>query len=327
MGSPFTSRLCAAIGANIDRRTAIGQRVLDWPGNPDGWADGLPLRLCGGLHALMRQGGSPELARAYPPNPLPDEQALWAAVDAALSQSEAFLLPWLDSPPQTNQVGRANALMSGLLVVAATFGKPIALYELGASAGLNLMLDRYGYDLGGTRAGAVDSPLHLRPDWTRSPPPVAPVIIAARRGVDLHPMDVVRDRERLLAFVWADQQHRLNQLEAALALAAETPPLVEQADAADWVEANIATEPVPGVARVVMHSVAYQYFSAGAQARIARRMADAGRLATLEAPLAWLRFEKEPGEPQTSLRLTLYPSGEDRLLARCQAHGQAIDWL
>jgi hypothetical protein len=325
MGSPFTGLLCRVAGQNLDRRTEAGRRMLDWPGDPDGWADGLPLRLCGGLHALVRRGSSPELASCYPPNPLPVEERLRNAIDAALDRPD--LLAWLDSPPQTNEVGRANALMSGLLVVAERFRKPIRLFELGASAGLNLVLDRYGYDLGGTIAGDPASPLQLKPEWTGAAPPRAAVKIAQGIGVDINPMDVRGDRERLLAYVWADQRWRIGQLETALDLAADNPPPVEQGDAASWVETNVSVEPVAGVVRVVMHSVAWQYFPAEAQSRIAHRMAQAGANASAEAPLAWLRFEKEPADKQTSLRLALWPSGEDILLAYCHAHGSAIEWL
>lgn len=76
-----------------------------------------------------------------------------------------------------------------------------------------------------------------------------------------------------------------------------------------------------------MHSVAYQYFPSATQARIAAHIANAGARAREDAPIAWLRFEKEPGERETSLRLTAYPGGEERLLASCQAHGSAIRWL
>ncbi|HEY1146800.1 MAG TPA: DUF2332 family protein, partial [Allosphingosinicella sp.] len=62
-------------------------------------------------------------------------------------------------------------------------------------------------------------------------------------------------------------------------------------------------------------------------ARSAAHIANAGAHAREDAPLAWLRFEKEPGERETSLRLTAYPDGEERLLAACQAHGRAIRWL
>ena len=78
---------------------------------------------------------------------------------------------WLGNAPQTNEVGRAAVLTAGLLVIAARFGQPLRLLELGASAGLNLNLDLYGYDLGGLRAGDPASPLQVRPDWEGPPPP------------------------------------------------------------------------------------------------------------------------------------------------------------
>jgi hypothetical protein len=324
MGSPFTARICALVGQRVDRTSAVGRRLLDWPGNPDGWADGLPLRLCGGLHALVRRGSLTSLASCYPPYPERGDETLWTGIAEGLEESA--LLPWLDHPPQTNEVGRGNGLMAGLLVVAATFGKPIRLYELGASAGLNLILDRYGFDLGGTGAGDLQSALKLTPEWTGPPPPAAHVDIIGRAGVDLDPVDPVGGRERLLAYVWADQRDRLAQLEKALAIAASDPPVIERGDAADWLERNLDVTSETGVARVVMHSVAYQYFPRKTQARIAARMEQAGREASPDAPLAWLRFEKDDGDKETTLRLRLWP-GQDRLLAHCQPHGRAIHWL
>ena len=324
MGSPFTAKLCTLLGERLDRSTEVGRRTLDWPGNPDGWADGLPLRFCGGLHALVRRGAP--LAHGYPPNPAPNDETLWAAIRRTLDDEAPALLAWLDHPPQTNEVGRAAALMSGLLVVAARWPLPIRLLELGASAGLNLIPDRYRYTLGGTAAGDMSSPLHLQPEWRGASPPAADLHIQSRRGVDLRPLDVRRDAERLLAFVWPDQRQRLAQLEIALAIAAADPPPVDAADAADWLDAELPTDPLPGATRVVMHSVAYQYFPESSQRRIAARIAEAGAAARADAPLAWLRFEKDPGDHGTTLRLAAYPGGGDRLLAHCQPHGRAIDW-
>jgi hypothetical protein len=71
LGSPFTSLFCEVLGGKLDRETGIGRRVLDWPGKPDALHDSVPLRLCGGLHGLVRAGRLPALARLYPPNPLP----------------------------------------------------------------------------------------------------------------------------------------------------------------------------------------------------------------------------------------------------------------
>lgn len=325
IGAPFTALLCNLLGERIDRSTETGRRVLGWPGNADSFGDALSLRLCGGLHALVRRGDAPALAKFYPPHEMPEAESLWTALRPVLA--DPALLPWLDSAPQTNEVGRAALLMSGLLVIAERFPQPVELLELGASAGLNLLLDDYGYDLGGLHAGDPASPLRLTPDWTGPPPPDRAVAIAGRRGVDLNPLDPRRDRERLLAYVWPDQAARRARLETALALAAAELPPVDRGDAADWLEARLAAPPAAGVTRVVLHSVAFHYFPAATQARIAAAAADAGQAATSESPLAWLRYETEPDEDRFTLRLRLWPDGEDRLLAHCDPHGNRVDWL
>jgi hypothetical protein len=316
--------LCRLLGERLDRSTETGRRVLDWPG-AEPFTDALPLRLTGGLHATVRRGDAPRLEACYPPNPLPDEEAFWAALRPVLA-GEA-LLPWLEGAPQTNEVGRSAVLMSGLLVVADSFPLPVELLELGASAGLNLMLDRYGYDLGGVRAGDPGSPLQLRPEWKGGPPPASSVRVARRRGVDLHPLDVRRDSERLLAYVWPDQARRLDQLEAALAIAAAEPPEVEAGDAAGWLDSRLAEPRAAGTTRVVLHSVAFQYFPEETKARIVAAMEEAGSAATPSAPLAWLRYEFDDDDKAISLRLKAWPGGEDRLLAYCHPHGSRVEWL
>jgi hypothetical protein len=325
LGAQFTALLCRSLGARIDRSTALGRRVLDWPGNADPFGDALPLRLCGGLHALVRRGDAPALAACYPPNKLPDAEALWARLAPVLA--DAALLPWLDGAPQTNEVGRSAVLMSGLLAVAERFPQPILLLELGASAGLNLLLDSYGYDLGGLAAGDPASPLRLKPEWEGPPPPAVVVTIAGRRGVDLNPLDPRRDGARLLAYVWPDQQARLARLETALTVAAKDPPPLDRGDAAAWLEERLAEQQPAGITRIVFHSVAFHYFPDATKARIAELMAEAGAAATGESPLAWLRYETEPGEDRFTLRLRLWPDGEDRLLAACDPHGNKVRWL
>jgi hypothetical protein len=327
LGSPFMARLTSLLAERLDRSSETGRRVLDWPGPPDAGADNVPLRLCGGIHALVRSGRLPALAAFYPPNPLGGDEGFAAAVEAALREADEELLPWLDSPPQTNEVGRSAVLMAGLLVIADLFPLPMRTFELGASAGLNLLLDRYAYDLGGLAAGAPDSPLRLVPEWKGSPPPAARVRIEARAAVDLQPMDARRDRERLLAYVWPDQPDRIRQLEAALAVADRDPPAVEQGDAAEWLEAKLAVGPVPGQTRVVLHSIAFQYFPESTQARIAAMIERAGADASESCPLAWLRFEFLTADGKTSLRLRTWPGGEDRLLAWAHPHGKWVRWL
>lgn len=318
------------LGERLDETTATGRRVLRWPGNPASTADVLPLRLAGGLHALVRRGRLPALAACYPPSPNPGDERLWAAIDQSLHDADEELLPWLDSPPQTNEVGRSAALMAGLLCVAARFDLPMALYELGASAGLNLVLDRYGYLLGKLCAGDTQSPLILQPDWEGSAPPDARARIISRRGVDLNPLDIGKqqDRERLLAYVWPDQAARLAQLNTAIDVASRNPPPVDRGDAAEWLSAHLDLEPTTGITRVVMHSLAYQYFPAEVQRRVRARIEQVGAAASQSAPLAWLRYEVVPeagNEPM--LKLSLWPTGEERLLATGHPHVRSLKWL
>jgi hypothetical protein len=317
--------LCRLLGDRLDRSTELGRRVLDWPEGKDPVADALPLRLCGGLHALVRSGAAPALAACYPPHPMPDADLLWRALHPLFSGPA--LLPWLDGPPQTNEVGRSAVLLGGLLATASHFPQPVELLELGASAGLNLLLDHYASDLGGLRTGAPASPVHLQPQWRGPPPPEAQVTVARRRGVDLSPIDPRQDGERLIAYVWPDQQERLARLEAALAIAAADPPPIDRGDAANWLHARLGEQPCEGRTRVVFHTVAFIYFPPATQARIVRRLEAAGAAATPETPLAWLRYEAEPEQDRFALRLRLWPSGEDRLLATGHPHGAIVRWL
>jgi hypothetical protein len=328
LGSPFMAALCSGLGEALDRSTRTGARLLDWPGDAN--AAAVQMRICGGLNALVRRGVVPELAALYPPNPTPAAEQLAAAAMRVIAAHDDFLHDWLDSPPQTNEVGRSGVIFPGLLAVAAATGLPLRLRELGASAGLNLRCDHYAYDLGGLAAGSDASKVWIAPKWDGAPPPAAAVRIVDRRGVDIAPLDV-RDaatRERLLAFVWPDQIERVERLAAALDAAAADPPEVDREDAAAWTEAHVGVE--AGAATVVFHSIAHQYFPEATKVRLATHMARAGAAATVDAPLAWLRFELDDpialGPPPT-LRLTLWPSGEERLLAHVHPHGSEVRWV
>ena len=280
--------------------------------------------MTGGLHAAVLAGTAPALASMYPPAPMPDADELWAAMQPVLHAPE--YADWLDSAPQTNEVGRTGALAPGMLLVTAETGLPLALFELGASAGLNLLADRYALHLGGVRAGNLQAALIIAPLWEGADPPAAPLTIASRAGVDLNPLSGA-DATRMLAYVWPDQPHRLQAMRAALDIAAANPPPVQKGDAADFVEQEIW--PKPGVATVVFHSIAFQYFPQTTQTRIAEHMARAGAAATAWAPLAWLRFEmSDPSAPSApELRLRLWPGGLDRLLAVGHPHGAFLRWL
>jgi hypothetical protein len=325
LGSPLTALVCDLLGQQPWPEGEVAQRLREWPGDPRPSGDAVPLRLCGGLHAGVREGTLPALAACYPPNSLPDAERLGTAIDEAMESPG--LAEWLDRPPQTNEVGRANALFAGLLTFAEQFPLPVALFELGASAGLNLRMYRFGYDLGGLRTGDPSSPLQLKPDWRGPPPPEARVEVIGRHGVDLTPLDPLCDGDRLLAFVWADQAQRIAQLAAALEVARAEPVTLDTGDAAGWIEARLAEPQVVGSSRLVYHSIAFQYFPPTSQQRVATAIERAGEMTTEKAPIGWMRFERTPDEQDPTLRLKSWPGGEDRLLATCHPHGASVNWL
>ena len=89
---------------------------------------------------------------------------------------------------QTNEAGRCATL----LPLLAEIPQPLALLEVGASAGLCLLPDRYRYDYGHGIIGPEDSPLLLKcePRGTGTPVPTKVPEVAWRAGVDLEPVDV-----------------------------------------------------------------------------------------------------------------------------------------
>jgi hypothetical protein len=328
LGSPFTARLCKILGRDLDQTTQTGHRVLNWRGNADAMGDGVPLRLAGALHGLVRQGCLPDLAAIYPPNPCPHDAELARALATAVRQADAHIVGWLSHAPQTNEVARSAVLYPGLRQIAAETGLPLALYELGASAGLNLYPDRLGYHIGGALYGPPDAPVILSPDWQGPPPAPATPVIQSRQGCDRSPLDISNTdhRARMLAFIWPDQPERLARMQAAMTLARSNPAPIAAQDAANWVQEQIPTEPEPGIARVLFHSIAYQYFPADSQNRITARMHQAGILATPKAPLAWLAFEQY-GKDGPRLSLKLWPGGKTRVLAFADAHVRCVQWL
>lgn len=324
MGSTLTARILDTLAEVIDGSTGTGRRILDWPGDPA--ADVLPLRIAGGLHGLARSGQDRELSELY----AFAREDFGNVMRRVLNQWDQWLHPWLDSPPQTNEVGRSGALMAGLAVAAARLDHSIELLEIGASAGLNINLDRFGYRLGGLGLGPEDSGVQIAPEWDGPQPQVKWPRIVKREAVDQNPLDVHDDAtaERLLAYCWPDQPERLARLHAAIAIARSHPPQVMRGDAADWIEHELSGRQPAGVARIVMHSVFWQYLPRDTQQRIDAAIRTAGRAATKEQPLCWLSFEPDPPSAgPMQLRLKLWPSGEHLHLAQCHPHGTSINWF
>ena len=323
--APVYAGVCAALAEGLDRETRTGARVLDWAGEPT--RDAVPLRLIGGLHALVLAGADAGLAALFA-GEVADPASIATTIAAALRRHDAALLPWLDGPPQTNEPGRSAALMTGLLAVAARYGPRLEVLEIGSSAGLNLLIDRYRIDLGGTATGPADAPVHIVPDWRGRPPAPVPVAIEAIRGCDVAPMDATDPavERRLAAYIWAEAPERLARVQGAIAMIRERGVDLVRADAADWVEARLAEPQVPGTTRVLMHSVVWQYLPEATAERIRTAMHAAGARATTERRLAWVSMEPDRAFGHQVVRMRGWPGDEGwRVLATAHAHAAWID--
>lgn len=327
--SPFYATLLEHLAADAEQRgptwELLGRTVDDPPMLVP------QLRVLGAVHRLVLAGAVPELGAHYPSvGGDGDATAAWPALRALLAARRDELDPWIDRAPQTNEVRRSAALIGGFLTVAAETRLPLRILEIGTSAGLNLRLDRFWYQVGEGGIGDPASPVRFVDVWDGDPLPFdAPMVVADRAGCDRDPIDPTSDdgRRALLGYVWPDQADRIKVLRGALEVAARVPAVVERADALEWLAARLA-EPHPDVATVVFHSIVMQYFTPDNITSLAALLAGAGARATTTAPLAWLRLEPDLPNVAThaELRLTVWPSGEERLLARAGFHGVPVQW-
>lgn len=328
LGSPFTARLCDTFAEALDDTTTFGRRILAWPGDPTSRGDALAIRACGALHRLARSGDDPDLAALYA-DPDGAVDRLASVVTAAIARHDARLAADLDRVPQTNEIGRSAVLLGAALLLADEVGMPLDLAEIGAAAGLNLHFDRHRYDLGVGAWGSREAGIALACDWRGAIPPLAaPLTVVARSGCDHAPVDA-RDpaaRDDVLSWIWPDQRTRLDRTAAALTLAADHGPVIDRADAADWLERRLDEPPLPGVLRLVFHTVVRQYLPAATTTRLDAALAEAGRRASAATPLAHLSMEADATPGSAALHLTLWPGGTTREIGRADFHGRHVAW-
>jgi hypothetical protein len=330
--APVTARICLAQLALLKQNTRTGQQIAKWQGSV--LADALPLRVAGGLHHLHLTGADKRLGPVYDGS-VTDQTAIDDIVGKIVALHDAAILSWLDSPPQTNEAGRSASFMAGLQWLSGKLGPRFELNELGASAGINTMMDRYHYNLGGVIAGPPESPMQIKPKWRGALPPDTPVEITAITGCDQAPIDLSDPASalRVKSYVWPENHDRITRMNAAITLASQKAPLVEAADAADWVDRRITSPQTEGVARVFHHSIVWQYIPADRRQRIHDAIYTAGVKATQDKPLVWMMLETNRATFRHELIIRYWngeaDSGKEHLLAQAQAqaHGAWIEWF
>ncbi|HKS89864.1 MAG TPA: DUF2332 domain-containing protein [Stellaceae bacterium] len=179
---------------------------------------------------------------------------------AVLGHAAAIRQVMLARTTQTNEPGRCAAL----LPVLSSLPQPLALLEVGASAGLCLLPDRYGYDYRGhvlrPAADGFAGPIFpcAIDQWT--PVPQALPQVVWRAGLDLDPVNLgdPSDMAWLKALVWPEQTGRLRRLEQAMTVASANRPRVVAGDLRHDLVA-LAAEAPRDATLVIFHTAVLAY--------------------------------------------------------------------
>jgi hypothetical protein len=330
--SPLYDRVCRAVAAS----DAVLDLVRDAPPYSH-----QPNVLLGAVHYLLLGGAEHPLAGAYAGESDDDPGPLF--VDFALGRRAEVLELMASRHTNTNEVGRSALLGPALTTAAARLGEPLALVDVGCSAGLNLLCDRYRLDYGAAGStGPADAPVRIQCEVVGGAPPIASSLpaIETRIGIDRKPVDAGDpDQARWqLACVWPDTG-RLPRTRLALDEVRKSPPTIVAGDAVEAVTDVVLGVPKTAVP-VVMTTWALAYLSPEDRAAFRDKLAAAAST----RPIAWLTGEgpgvvdafagidapsDEQGVHASVLGLEIFNgtgAAAPELLAFVHPHGNWIDW-
>ncbi len=322
--SPLYVRLMDAAAEDIDAGGPVARLFAGIPAPPGSVPQ---LRLMGALHYLVLSGQAPGLADYYPSaggeRPI---DGVWSAAQAAVEEHFDQIRTRLHRTVQTNEPGRSAVLFPALLWLTDRHQRPIRLLEIGASAGLNLLADRYTYVVDGRELGDPASPLRFEDPW-KPPPPIdldaaaAGLRIVARAGCDPAPLDPNRpdDQITLLSYIWPDELRRIERMRAALSVAAGDPVPVTPGRGSEWLPGALANRH-DNELTVVWHSVMRQYVDPAEWEAIER---------ALDGQVDVVRLSMEPAlDQRMRMQLTVHDPADatPTLLAVCDDHGLLIRW-
>jgi hypothetical protein len=267
-----------------------------------------PLRLAAGLHYLVLGG-----------------EAGW---DDPLDAHRDFLHDFVATQGvQTNEVQRSWILLPLLLRVSQRTGSDVFdLVELGPSAGLNLVWDRYRYSYEAGAWGLDDAVLSFDGEERRPVPGellrLAPRV-RGRIGIDRSPIDVTtEDGARLLrSFVWAGQEDRMRRLDQAIEAVRADPPELVTGDYVEALPEVLAAQPSDALT-VVFQTASFGYIGDEGRARVREVLEDAGE----RRELAFISTGKPRDGEDWGLRLVYWPGGEREFAGHADFHGSWLSW-
>ena len=281
--------------------------------------DPVVLRFLGTLPVAKRQPNLLFAAARY----LLDEPASSATLRALVTDRSAELTETvLTRRTQTNEPARCATLLPAL----AQLPQPLALLEVGASAGLGLLVDRYSYDYDGHLVTGTDPRAPVLRCQPRGPVPLPTRVpdVAWRAGLDLNPLDVTDDDDVrwLECLLWPGEADREARLAGAVAAARRQPPTVHRGDLLTDLPALISEAPRDATL-VVFHSAVLAYVSRPQRAAFARTVGGLGAIwLSNEAPGVIPGIAAPGSVGQTFL---LIRDGAE-VVARTDSHGSWLDW-
>ena len=329
--SPIYDRVCRAVATN-DEVLALVQAAPARSHQPN--------VLLAAVHYLLLGGLEHPLAAVYAGTSDTDPGPLF--IDVCLTHRAEMSDLLATRHTNTNEVGRSAPVGLALTAVAQRLGAPIALVDVGCSAGLNLLCDQYRLDYGTAGAtGPADAAITVECVVTGRDAPVAPQLpsIVERVGIDLDPVDLTDPDQRRwqLALVFPDT-NRLPRTRRALEAIARTPPRIVRGDAVDTV-GPVVLELRPDAVAVVTTTWAAAYFAQERRVEFRERLAEISR----RRPVAWISAEgpgvvdlfadvevpsDEAGTQASVLGLARFEQGETtaELLGFVHPHGSWVDW-
>lgn len=328
LGSPMYGELLSRMIDDVRSRGVFADVLADHGQDPRLGA--LALRLLGGLHRLVLDGRAPGLRRWYPSaGGRWDAEAAWQDIVEVAHAQLGPLRAALQQPPQTNEVGRSAALIGALLFLVDRFPFPVRLFEIGASAGLNLRADHFRYRFTGGQWGPTGSTVVVDDAWRGRRPPEVDLRIIERHGFDIAPIDIASDDGKLtlLSYLWPDMPTRFQRVHGAIDIARRVPAGLDRMSAADAVQ---GLRVVHGTLTVLWQSVTWQYLTANEQAQVNTGVGALGSTADGAEPFVWLSLEPQPHPPDFShpfvVRARCWPDGTDEVLGVSAPHGPPVIW-
>ncbi len=300
----------------------------------------IPNLLFAAVHYLLMGDLAAPLAAYYPDctdSPCPITEVYPAFRAYCLAHADTIRQLVTTRRVQTNEVRRCAPLLLAAETLSQQLnGQPLAWVEIGASAGLLMQWDRYGYafrDEAGNnlQAGDAASPVQITSELRGAlypPIPTRMPTVAWRVGLDINPIDP-RDEDAtrwLRALIWPEHCDRRELLDAALAVAREHPPRIIAGNAMDTLPAALDEAPAEA-ALCVYHSYALNQMPATVRESILKQFVAYARQHP-QRPLYRISQEWYGDQETPQLELFTYRAdeGERELLATCESHGRWIEW-